>query len=77
MMRFRTPGCGRCYRAGGTKDYPCDNPDPNHGGIWEEVTSLRGMGREATPTAPALPKKSVGDAFYAALRRYRERGDKT
>ena len=78
-MRFRAPGCKKCWRAGFINDdglpHPsCDNPDPNHGGTWEEVTGLAGMGREAKPTTPVVSKKSAGDAFYAALRRYEKRG---
>ena len=77
-MRFRTPGCKQCWLAGAVKKWDsvhpsCDNPDPNHGGTWKEVSSLTGMGREAKPTTPPI-KGGLYASFHAALLKSQKMG---
>ena len=71
-MRFRAPGCQDCFKAGCVKSWsgevwpPCQNPDLNHAGQWEENT-CPGGGTPATITYKA--PLNVGDKFYKTLRK--------
>ena len=57
-FRWRYPGCDAC------RDGKCDNPDPTHGGVWEESFPAGKMLPNPKPLGAGLAA-----SFYRALRK--------